>query len=339
MKAAILTELNEELEIADIEPCELNVGQVLVKVIVSGICGSQLHEIRGNKGNGKFLPHLMGHEGCGEVVDVGPGVTTVSKGDLVVMHWRPGSGIESSFPQYKLGDKIFSSGKVNTLCEYSIASENRLTSVPTDTDPELAALLGCALSTALGLVDHQLSLKLGEKVAVLGVGGVGLNILQAARLHGASQIIAIDQGDAKRELSLRLGADLYYPGLADMTELVDVLVDTTGNVKLIDRAFEKLSADGRIFLVGQPEPGESLEITNTLKLFNGQGVSLKATQGGGTNPSIDIPRYLQLFVHDKLSVKDLITHRFTLDQVNEGFEVLKSGKAGRIMIKIAEGRE
>ena len=337
MKAAILTKLNEDLEIVDIDTCELNVGQVLVKVIVSGICGSQLHEIRGNKGNGKFLPHLMGHEGCGEVVEVGPGVTTVSKGDLVVMHWRPGSRIESPLPQYKLGDKTFSSGKVNTLCEYSIASENRLTSVPRDTNPELAALLGCALSTALGLVDNQLNLKLGEKVAVLGVGGVGLNILQAAKIHGASQIIAIDQGDSKKELSLRLGADLYYPALADMTELVDVLVDTTGNVGLIDSAFDKLSANGRIFLVGQPEPGESLEISNALKFFNGQGVSLKATQGGSTNPSIDIPRYLQLFVHNRLSIKDLITHRFTLDQVNEAFEVLKSGKAGRIMIKIAEG--
>jgi S-(hydroxymethyl)glutathione dehydrogenase/alcohol dehydrogenase len=337
MKAALLTRLNEDLEIADIEPGELKVGQVLVKMIVSGICGSQLHEIRGNKGNGKFLPHLMGHEGCGEVVDVGPGVTTVSKGDLVVMHWRSGSGIESPFPEYKLGDKSFSSGKVNTLCEYSIASENRLTSIPRDTNPELAALLGCALSTALGLVDNQLRLKLGEKIAVLGVGGVGLNILQAAKIHGASQIIAIDQGDAKKGLSLQLGADLYYSGLENMTESVDVLVDTTGNVKLIDRAFEKLGANGRIFLVGQPEPGESLEITNALKFFNGQGMSLNATQGGGTNPSIDIPRYLQLFVHNKLSIKDLITHRFTLDQVNEAFEVLKSGKAGRIMIKIAEG--
>jgi Zn-dependent alcohol dehydrogenase len=264
-------------------------------------------------------------------------VTTVSKGDLVVMHWRSGSGIESPFPEYKLGDKSFSSGKVNTLCEYSIASENRLTSIPRDTNPELAALLGCALSTALGLVDNQLRLKLGEKIAVLGVGGVGLNILQAAKIHGASQIIAIDQGDAKKGLSLQLGADLYYSGLENMTESVDVLVDTTGNVKLIDRAFEKLGANGRIFLVGQPEPGESLEITNALKFFNGQGMSLNATQGGGTNPSIDIPRYLQLFVHNKLSIKDLITHRFTLDQVNEAFEVLKSGKAGRIMIKIAEG--
>jgi S-(hydroxymethyl)glutathione dehydrogenase/alcohol dehydrogenase len=337
MKAAVLTKLNNDLEVVNVELSDLKVGQVRVRVIVSGICGSQLHEIRGNKGNGKFLPHLMGHEGCGEVMEVGPGVTTVSKGDLVVMHWRPGSGIESPFPEYKLGEKSFSSGKVNTLCEYSIASENRLTTVPKDTNPELAALLGCALSTALGLVDNQLNLKLGEKVAVLGVGGVGLNILQAARIHGASQIIAIDRGHTKKELALSLGADLYYSALADMSEQVDVLVDTTGNVLLIDQAFEKLSSNGRIFLVGQPEPNESLEITNALKFFNGQGISLRATQGGSSDPSIDIPRYLQLYTHNKLSIEKLITHRFSLDQINQAFEVLKSGNAGRIMINIAKG--
>lgn len=337
MKAALLTKLNENLDLEDIGLTELNVGQVLVKVIVSGICGSQLHEIRGNKGNGKFLPHLMGHEGCGEVVEVGPGVTTVVKGDLVVMHWRPGAGIESVFPQYKLGDKTFSSGKVNTLCEYSITSENRLTTIPSDTDPELAALLGCALSTALGLVDNQLDLKLGEKIAVIGVGGVGLNVLQAARIHGASQLVAIDRGDSKRELALGMGADVYYASLEEMQEKVDVLVDTTGNVNLIDQAFAKLTPNGRIFLVGQPEPGESLEITNALKFFNGQGISVRATQGGSGNPTVDIPRYLQLFKHNKLSIDKLITHRFSLNQINDAFEVLKSGNAGRIMIEIAKG--
>jgi S-(hydroxymethyl)glutathione dehydrogenase/alcohol dehydrogenase len=337
MKAALLTKLNQNLEIENVELTDLTLGQVLVKVIVSGICGSQLHEIRGNKGNGKFLPHLMGHEGCGEVVEVGPGVTKVSKGDLVVMHWRPGAGIESAFPQYKIGEMTFSSGKVNTLCEYSITSENRLTAIPSDTNPELAALLGCALSTALGLVDNQLELKLGEKVAVLGVGGVGLNVLQAARIHGASLLIAIDRGGLKRELALSMGADLYYAGLEGMKEQVDVIVDTTGNVSLIDQAFAKLSPNGRIFLVGQPEPGESLEITNALKFFNGQGISLRATQGGSGNPSVDIPRYLQLFTYNKLSIDKLITHRFSLDNINEAFEVLKSGNAGRIIIEIAKG--
>ena len=97
MKAVVLEQIDSPLVVKDVELTPLSVGQVLVKVLVSGLCGSQLHEIRGHKGNAKFLPHLMGHEGCGIVEEVGPGVTTVNVGDKVVMHWRPGSGIESPF--------------------------------------------------------------------------------------------------------------------------------------------------------------------------------------------------------------------------------------------------
>ena len=104
MKAAILEQINTPLTIREVQPTPLKVGQVYVKVLTSGLCGAQLHEIRGHKGNAKFLPHLMGHEGCGIVKEVGPGVTTVQEGDKVVMHWRPGSGIESDFPQYVLDD-------------------------------------------------------------------------------------------------------------------------------------------------------------------------------------------------------------------------------------------
>jgi S-(hydroxymethyl)glutathione dehydrogenase/alcohol dehydrogenase len=115
MKSAVLEIINHPLAIREVELSELVVGQVLVKVLVSGLCGAQLHEIRGHKGNAKFLPHLMGHEGCGIVDEVGPGVTTVKPGDKVVMHWRPGSGSESTFPNYTLDGKVISSGKVTTL--------------------------------------------------------------------------------------------------------------------------------------------------------------------------------------------------------------------------------
>jgi len=109
VKSAILVELNKPLVLSDVEVGELTAGQVLVRVLVSGICGSQLHEISGDKGNGKFLPHLMGHEGCGIVEEVGQGVSNVKPGDKVVMHWRPGLGIEAAFPKYKLNENVFSS--------------------------------------------------------------------------------------------------------------------------------------------------------------------------------------------------------------------------------------
>ena len=169
MKAAILEKIDAPLAIREVDLTPLKFGQVLVKILVSGLCGAQLHEIRGHKGNAKFLPHLMGHEGCGIVDKVGLGVTTVKPGDKVVMHWRPGSGVEAPFPNYILDGKTISSGKVTTLSEYSIVSENRLTSIPADTPSVLAAMLGCSLTTALGIIDNECDLKFGESVAILSL--------------------------------------------------------------------------------------------------------------------------------------------------------------------------
>ena len=129
LKAAILETLNSPLVIREISLTELDIGQVLVKVLVSGICGSQLHEINGNKGNGKFLPHLMGHEGCGLVEEIGPGVTKVKPGDKVVMHWRPGIGIQSLPPVYKYKGVPLNAGWVTTFNNHAIVSENRITKI------------------------------------------------------------------------------------------------------------------------------------------------------------------------------------------------------------------
>jgi S-(hydroxymethyl)glutathione dehydrogenase/alcohol dehydrogenase len=334
MKAAVLVELNKPLLLADVDLTELTTGQVLVKVLVSGICGSQLHEINGNKGNVKFLPHLMGHEGCGIVEGIGPGVLTVKPGDKVVMHWRPGLGIDSNFPQYILNGKKFSSGKVNTLTEQAIVSENKLTVIPSDTNPEFAALLGCSLTTALGIIENESYLRFGETVAIIGCGGVGLIVVAAARLRGAGEIHAVDNSIVKKDLSFNYGANFFYETVNNLPENIDLLIDTTGNVEIISESFKKLSINGRILLVGQPAPDQSLIIPNALKLFNGSGLLIKASQGGGTIPHEDIPRYLKLLSLGYLSIEKLITHRYKLSDVNEAFKTLKSGKSGRIMIGI-----
>lgn len=334
MKAAVLVELNKPLLLADVDLTVLTSGQVLVKVLVSGICGSQLHDISGNKGNVKFLPHLMGHEGCGIVEDIGPGVLTVKPGDKVVMHWRPGLGIDSNFPQYILNGKKFSSGKVNTLTEQAIVSENKLTVIPSDTNPEFAALLGCSLTTALGIIENESYLRFGETVAIVGCGGVGLIVVAAARLRGAGEIYAVDNSIFKKDLSFNYGANFFYETVTYLPENIDLLIDTTGNVEIISESFKKLSINGRILLVGQPAPDQSLIIPNALKLFNGSGLLIKASQGGGTIPHQDIPRYLKLLSLGYLSIEKLITHRYNLFDVNEAFKTLKSGKSGRIMIEI-----
>lgn len=334
MKSAILVELNKPLILAEVELGDLSVGQVLVRVLVSGICGSQLHEISGHKGNGKFLPHLMGHEGCGIVEEIGLGVTEVKPGDKVVMHWRPGVGIDAEFPRYKLDGKPFSSGKVNTLTEKAIVSENRLTVVPHDTNPEFAALLGCSLSTALGVIDNETNLKFGEKVAVVGCGGVGLNILAAARLAGAGEIYAVDSAEVKKGICLTQGANFYFKKISELPNKVDLIVDTTGNIDVISESFGMLSGRGRMILLGQPKPGQELIIPDALKFFGGSGLAIKASQGGSSVPQDDIPRYLELLRLKSLNIDNLVTHRYPLIEINKAFETLKSGNAGRIMIQM-----
>ena len=336
MKAVVLEEIDAPLAVRDVELTELKIGQVLVKVLVSGLCGAQLHEIRGFKGNAKFLPHLMGHEGCGIVEEVGLGVTTVKPGDKVVMHWRPGEGMESPFPNYILDGKTISSGKVTTLSEYSIVSENRVTKIPSETPSVLAAMLGCSLTTALGIIDNECDLKFGETVAIIGCGGVGLNLVQAAIMRSPLRVYAVDINRNMVDLSYLMGATSFTESIKNVEENVNLIIDTTGIPQVIADAYDKLAPSGRLILVGQPAPGKSVELPNAVSMFDGTGKSVKATQGGATIPHIDIPRYINLSRRGVIKYEQLHTDTFTLDEVNQAFDLLKSGNAGRIMINIGE---
>jgi len=205
-KAAILTALRKPLVVTEIGlPEALDVGQVLVKIHYSGICGSQLGEIDGVKGEDKYLPHLLGHEGSGMVLAIGPGVRHVGPADKVVLHWRKGIGIESPTPAYTWNGSKVNAGWLTTFNEYSVVSENRLTRIPPDSDMEVAALFGCAVTTGFGVVQNSAKLRIGESVVVFGAGGVGLNIVQAAALISAYPIIAVDLYDNRLELARRMG--------------------------------------------------------------------------------------------------------------------------------------
>ena len=211
MKAAILVETNKHLVVDEVElPDKLACGQVLVKIIYSGICGAQINEIEAAKGQDKFLPHLLGHEGSGVVLETGPGVTTIKPGDHVVLHWRKSSGIESEPPKYRWKEKSLNAGWVTTFNEYAIVSENRLTPIPKEFDMKLAPLFGCAVTTALGVINNDAQVKMGQSVVVYGVGGVGLNIVQAAKMVSAHPIIGIDLHDNKLEMARKMGADYCF---------------------------------------------------------------------------------------------------------------------------------
>lgn len=327
MKAALLVENNAPLELADLEPEPLEYGQVFVRVIASGICGAQLQEIRGEKGT--HFPRLMGHEGVGEVVACGSGVTHVKVGDKVVMHWRKGAGIESRPPRYRLNGRSITGGQVVTFADYSVCSENRLTAVPSDTAGTFCALLGCGLSTALGVIENDAALRFGERIFIIGCGGLGLNLIRAARLAQASRIAVTDVIEAKKAAARNAGADEF--SCAPDGEF-DVVVDTTGVPSAISYGLTRLAPSGRFIMVGQPAPGADVVFPKARAMFDGEGCVIKATQGGGFVPHKDIPRYVALRQAGLLHLNGIITHNRSLHEINDAITLVRGGEAGRILI-------
>jgi S-(hydroxymethyl)glutathione dehydrogenase/alcohol dehydrogenase len=340
-KAAVLVELKNPLVLDELEVPPLQVGQVLVKVLCSGICGSQIGEIKGVKGEDRFLPHLLGHEAMAEVLECGPGVTTVSSGQRVVLHWRHGTGIQAACPVYKAANLgIVNAGWITTFNEMAVISENRMTVVPSDTDPEIGALMGCAVTTGLGVINNNAQVKIGQSVVVWGSGGVGLNIVQGAAMVSAHPIIAIDLAAEKLALAVTFGAThtinaAFQDPLEAVRNIVgtggaDVVIDNTGQIDVIRSCYDLTQAAGRTILVGVPTKGSETTF-NTLPLHFDK--VLTGSHGGEALPAIDIPRYLNLVKEGKLELKPLVTHHYELDQINQAITDMQAGRiTGRCMI-------
>jgi S-(hydroxymethyl)glutathione dehydrogenase/alcohol dehydrogenase len=340
-KAAILAQSREPLVVDEIAlPETLGVGQVLVKVLYSTICGAQLNEIAAAKGPDKFLPHLLGHEASARVIEIGPGVTTVQPDDTVVLHWRPSQGIQCQPPAYQWGGKKLNAGWVTTFNDYAVVSENRMTVIPPDYNLRDAPLLGCAVTTAAGVINNDANVKIGESVAVFGVGGVGLNVVQFADLAGANPIVAVDLVDAKLDMAKNRGAThcLNANAVADLDAEIrkivgakgpDKVIETTGAKSVIELAYNLTHADGTCVLVGVPS--EKVSIYTLPIHFN---KVLTGSHGGDAVPHVDIPRLIRLIEAGRLSFEGLITHEFPLDDINAALDVVRSGTAGRVLLRI-----
>lgn len=345
--AAVLEEQNKPLKLRYLETRDpLYVGQVLVKMIYSGICGAQLNEQSGVKGPDKFLPHCVGHEGGGKVVAVGPGVKHVKLGDHVVVHWRKGVGIESSFPKYwcdELGKEV-GGGSNTTLQEYSVISENRLTKISKDIPFDIAALFGCAVTTGLGAVFNDLRVLPGHSVAVIGCGGVGLCAIQGAMLVSAVPVLGIDIHDHKLVHAACMGAThVLNSSVHSITGYLppgkpgwDFVIDTTGRSDVMKEAWELTAPTGTLCLIAQLRHDKFLPL-QTLPMHTGK--SIVGSDGGGTNPTTDIPRYLKLYELGKLNLESIITHRYALEDVNTALDDVRSGRVGRAVLKILKTRE
>jgi S-(hydroxymethyl)glutathione dehydrogenase/alcohol dehydrogenase len=341
-QAAILVEQRQPLVVDQIAlPETLEAGQVLVEVQYSGICGSQLGEIAGVKGEDRWLPHLLGHEGGAIVLAIGPGVRHVKVDDRVVMHWRKGRGIDAIPAKYRWQNAHLNAGCITTFQKHAIVSENRLTPISSDISLDNAALFGCPVTTGLGVVENNAKLRFGQSIVVWGAGGVGLNVIQGAALVNAMPIVAIDLFDNRLGLAGKLGATHLINAkrqdpAAEVKALLggsaDVVVDNTGRPDVIRQCYDLTATNGRTILVGVPHHQADTTL-HTLPLHFEK--RLLGSHGGECQPADDIPRYLRLVQAGKLDLAPLVTHRYRLNDINQALNELRDGTVtGRCLIEM-----
>jgi len=341
-KAAVLVKNKAPLVVDQISFNDpLDYGQVLVKLKYSGICGSQLGEIDGAKGPDKYLPHLLGHEGSGVIVDVGPGIKNFKKNDKVILHWRPSSGIQSSPPKYLMDRKTVNAGWVTTFNEYAVVSENRLTLLPKDIDYKIGALFGCAVTTGFGVVENNAQIKIAESVIVFGAGGVGLNIIQALDLRTAYPIIAVDLYDNRLKLAKKMGATHILNSSDENFQekfnslikkfKIDCFIDNTGLPKIIELGYKSVKKNGRVICVGVPKKDKNINIYSLDLHFD---KILTGSHGGESLPEFDIPRYALISKKKKYIFDSLITKTYKLDDINNAILSMRDGSlSGRCLIE------
>jgi S-(hydroxymethyl)glutathione dehydrogenase/alcohol dehydrogenase len=333
-QAAILVTSKQDLVIDEIEINNpLQPGQVLVEINSSGICGAQINEIDANKGVDKFLPHLLGHEGVGIVLEIGKNVKHIKIGDRVVMHWRPGNGIQSETYKYFWRDKDLNSGWVTTFSQHAVVSENRLTPISKSLNSPHIPLLGCGLTTVFGSLENEVSLRLGDSVLILGVGAVGSLSIIASKLKGAGHITAIDKTKDKSELAKSCGADSFYSlnsfrsdetmqTIINNSISFDLVIDTTGDSMLMSKSFEMLKETGTLLIIGVMPHDQKLSI-NTLAL--NMGKKIIGTQGGGSLPQFDVPRLAKILENNMLPLGALSYKERSLNEINLSIKEMRNG--------------
>ncbi|MBI2870541.1 MAG: zinc-binding dehydrogenase [Candidatus Omnitrophica bacterium] len=337
MKAAVLRVLGQPLGIEDLEPPPLSKGQVRVGMQLAAVCHSQKLEVSGGRGPDNFLPHLIGHEGVGVVEEVGPGVTKVARGDQVVLSWIRGSGLEAVRIVYTSGRGPVQAGHIATFCESPVVSEQCVTRIDPAVDPEIAVLAGCAIPTGVGTVLNARIADPNGAVCILGVGGVGLAAVCGARLAGWGQVAAADLRSSRLERARALGAThTLEVGAEDIEKKTaritagrgfDLVIECAGARSSMELAVRLAKPKGgHVVIVGNLKSGETFQV-NPMHLI--QGRSLTGSWGGGVNPDVDIPRFVQLMGNGNVNHELLVGKRFSLEEVNHAIQALEEDPPGR----------
>ena len=344
-KAAVLYKHKQPLTIRDdlILP-ELQDNQVLIKLDFTGICKSQIMEIDGKRGIDKYLPHLLGHEGVGIVVDKGSKVSKVKKNTRVVVSWIKGKGLGGNGIQYKCSNgDLINAGPVCTFAEFCIIPENRCVKIPRYIESSIAPLFGCALPTGAGIFLNQLkNISKDSSIGIFGIGGIGLSSFRMAKALGYKKIILVDIEKNKLEQFKKEGVwhtinvlkeDPYIKIMKITNNYgLDYAIESTGSVDIISKAFRCVKKfGGKCIFASHPEFGKKIKI-DPFDLISGKQIF--GSWGGEVFLDRDIPKLIKLVKDKKLNLTNFTSKPFSLDDINVAISLLKKRKVNRAIVKL-----
>ena len=335
----------DEIEFPDPAP-----DQVLVKLFASGVCHSQIHTMRRPARPRDRLPALLGHEATGVVAAKGRDVSRVKEGDHVITTWVDRNNANTPLPlvNHALNDRPQSTfmwrgkevwGSAATWAEYALASDRVVVPISKDVPTDVTAIIGCAVMTGAGAILNTLQVKSGQSVAVFGAGGIGLCAIQAAAIVDAYPVVAVDVAADKLAFARRLGATHTVnarevdavQAIRELTDGgVDYAIDAVGLpqtqeqiLRAVRAGYSGLNRGGTALLIGITPPGDRALLDTSLFIGNR---SFSRTSGGDCRPERDLPLFVRWYRKGKLKLNDLVTHRYSLDQINTAVDDLEQGR-------------
>jgi S-(hydroxymethyl)glutathione dehydrogenase / alcohol dehydrogenase len=365
VQAAVAHKAGAPLTIETVDLDGPKAGEVLVEIKATGICHTDEFTRSGADPEGLF-PAILGHEGAGVVVDIGPGVTSLKKGDHVIPLYTPecrqceyclsgktnlcqairvtqGQGVmPDGSSRFSLdGNKLFHYMGTSTFANYTVVPEIALAKIREDAPFDKVCYIGCGVTTGIGAVINTAKVEPGANVVVFGLGGIGLNVIQGARLAGANMIVGVDLNASRRPLAEKFGMTHFVNPQEVEGDLVPYLVNLTkggadysfeciGNVDVMRQALECCHKGwGVSVIIGVAGAGQEIR-TRPFQLVTGR--VWKGTAFGGAKGRRDVPKIVDWYMDGKINIDDLITHRLRLEDINQGFDLMHSGQSIRSVV-------
>ncbi|MDT0576207.1 S-(hydroxymethyl)glutathione dehydrogenase/class III alcohol dehydrogenase [Croceicoccus sp. F390] len=365
-RAAVAFEARKPLEVVELDLAGPKAGEVLVEIMATGICHTDAYTLDGFDSEGIF-PAVLGHEGAGIVREIGAGVTYVQPGDHVIPLYTPecrqcrmclsgktnlcsairdtqGRGVMpdgTSRFSYK-GQTVFHYMGCSTFSNFTVLPEIAVAKIRTDAPFQTSCYIGCGVTTGVGAVVNTAKVRPGDNIVVFGLGGIGLNVIQGARMAGAGRIVGVDINDDKEEWGRRFGmTDFVNPKKLGDAELVETLVamldggadysfDCTGNTDVMRQALECCHKGwGTSIIIGVAEAGKEIS-TRPFQLVTGR--NWRGSAFGGAKGRTDVPRIVDWYMEGKIAIDPMITHVLSLDEINQGFDLMHEGKSIRSVV-------